>query len=70
MELLERIPVSDAVQAHFSMVIAFIVIEKDILTQLNALRPHPVTTQRLKDVDFMIDELAIRVLERETPYEC
>ena len=68
MESLKRLPESDAVQAHFSMVIAFTAMERDLLIKQRSKNPE--VKRRLKDVDFMIDELAIRVLERQSPYEC
>jgi len=68
MENLDKLPESDAVQAHFSMVIAFTAIERDLLIKQKSRTPE--IEKRLKDVDFMIDELSIRILERQSPYEC
>jgi len=65
---LAKLPESDAVQNHCSMVIAFNVIERDKLIKQDVNNPE--VKRRLKDVDFIIDELAIRVLERQSPYEC
>jgi hypothetical protein len=68
MELTKKLPEGDAVQAHFSMVVAFTAMERDYLVKQD--KRNPEVKKRLKDVDFMIDEFAIRALERQSPYEC
>jgi len=68
MKNLEQLPESDAVQNHFSMLIAFTALERDVL--ISQKSHTPCVQQRLKHIDFMIDEYAIRVLERELVYEC
>jgi len=68
MENLEKLPEGDAVQNHLSMLVAFTAMERDLLIKQDSNSPR--IKRRLKYIDFMIDEYAIKVLERQTPYEC
>jgi len=65
---LAKLPESDAVQNHFSMLVAFTAMERDILVKQDSNNPR--IKRRLKYVDFMLDEYAIRILEREPVYDC
>jgi hypothetical protein len=68
MEQSEKIPEGDALQNHFSMLVAFTAMERDLLIRQKS--NNPSVKKRLKKVDFMLDEYAIKILERQSPYEC
>jgi hypothetical protein len=68
MEMRNQIQESDAVQAQFSMALAFTAMERDLLLKQRVQNAE--VKKRLKDIEFMMDELAIYILERQSPYEC
>lgn len=63
-----QLPDRDYVQEHINISIAFYAIERDSLV-VNQ-RESKETKKRLKALNFMIDELAIRTLERGSEYSC
>jgi len=68
MNTLDHFPENDFVQSHFSMLVAFTALERDMLITQNT--GNPQVKKRLKHVDFMLDEYAIRILERQPVFEC
>lgn len=63
-----EIPDRDHVQEHINITIAFCARERDSLVLKNSFSPE--VQERLQALDFMIDELAIKALERGSIYTC